>query len=159
MIAAHGGTLINRVLRGAALDEARKEAESLPRLPVDYDTGRDVQNIARGVFSPIEGFIGSADLASILESNRLMNGAAWTIPIMLDVPAQDTVAQGGKYLLVWENDPDRALALLDVAEVYAWDRQKAAEAVFGTGDEAHPGVAGYLKRTPVARRRSDRPHR
>jgi sulfate adenylyltransferase len=148
MIAAHGGTLINRVLQGPALDEAKKEAEALPRLPVDYDTGRDVQNIARGVFSPIEGFVGSADLASILENNRLLSGAAWTIPIMLDVPAQDTVAAGGKYLLVWANDPDRALAILDVDEVYAWDRQKAAEAVFGTGDEAHPGVAGYLKRNP-----------
>jgi sulfate adenylyltransferase len=148
MIAAHGGKLINRVLRGAALEEAQREAQSLPKLLVGYDTGRDVQNIARGVFSPLEGFVGSADFAGILADNRLTGGAAWTIPIMLDVPARASVAVGGRYCLVWENDPDRALAILDVAEVYPWDRQKAAEAVFGTGDDAHPGVAGYLARNP-----------
>ena len=31
--------------------------------------------------------------------------------------------------------------MLDVGEVYPYDREREAERCFGTGDTAHPGVA------------------
>ena len=146
MIQPHGGKLVNRVLTGQALAEAVEEAQSLPKLPVNYDIGRDVQNIARGVFSPLEGFVGSEDFEAILETGRLKSGVAWTIPIMLDIPERDMVKENQRYCLVWENDPDKLLAILDVTEVYPWDKERAAKAVFQTTEDAHPGVAGYYAR-------------
>lgn len=146
MIAPHGGKLVNRVLTGEDLAEALREAETLPKVPVDYDTGRDVQNIARGVFSPVEGFPTAEEFRAILEDCRLPSGVAWTIPLLLDVPSEDTVVPGRRYCLVWQTQPERPLALLDVSDVYPWDKQKAAASVFRTTDEAHPGVAGYYAR-------------
>lgn len=145
MIAPHGGKLTDRVLTGDALGAGREQAAGLPRITVDYDTGRDVQNIARGVFSPIEGFVGKADLASICQSNKLTSGYAWTIPIMLDVADAGSYEAGKDHALV-VSGAEAPLAILHLCEVYPWDKAAAAKAVFGTDDTNHPGVAGYHKR-------------
>ncbi len=145
MIAPHGGQLTNRVLEGQALESALQQAESLKKISVDYDTARDVQNIARGVFSPIEGFVSEADLKSICESNCLTSGVAWTIPILLDAASDEGLSAGDDYCLVHEASGD-PVAILHLDEVYRWDKQAAAAAVFGTDDIAHPGVKGYSER-------------
>ncbi len=145
MIAPHGGKLTDRVLTGDALSAGREQAVGLPKITVDYDTGRDVQNIARGVFSPIEGFVGKADLGGICQSNKLTSGYAWTIPIMLDVPDAGSYEAGKDYALV-VSGAETPLAILHLAEVYPWDKAATAKAVFGTDDTNHPGVAGYHKR-------------
>ena len=144
MIDAHGGKLVNRVLEGDALADAKARAASLPKLVVNYDTARDAQNIARGVFSPCEGFIGSADLASIVERYRLANGVVWTIPIMLDVPAADSVPVGD--VALFQEGHDEPLAIYHVDEVYPWDKEQTAQAVFGTTETEHPGVRGLFER-------------
>jgi sulfate adenylyltransferase len=144
MIEPHGGVLVDRVLTGEALAEAQARAASLPRLVVNYDTARDAQNIARGVFSPCEGFIGSEDLASILDGFRLSNGVPWTIPIMLDVPAADSVPVGDVALV--QEGCDQPLAIYHVTEVYPWDKAQTAQVVFGTTETDHPGVRGLFGR-------------
>ena len=144
MIEPHGGVLVDRVLTGEALAEAQARAASLPRLVVNYDTARDAQNIARGVFSPCEGFIGHDDLASILEGFRLANGVPWTIPIMLDVPAADSVPVGD--VALYQEGCDEPLAIYHVTEVYPWDKQRTAQVVFGTTETDHPGVRGLFAR-------------
>lgn len=145
MIAPHGGKLTNRVLTGEALEAAKQAAGSLPKIPVNYDTARDVQNLARGVFSPLEGFVGQADFDSICQTNRLATqDVAWTIPIMLDVPQAAGLEVGADYCLT--HAAGEPLAILHLAEVYPWDKERAAKAHFGTTDPAHPGVKGYGER-------------
>ncbi len=144
MIEAHGGKLVDRVLTGAALEEAKARAASLPKLVVNYDTARDAQNIARGVFSPLEGFIGSEDLAGIMAGYRLRSGAVWTIPILLDVPAQDSVPVGD--IALYQEGHDSPLAIYHVSEVYPWDKNETAQVVFGTTETDHPGVRGLFER-------------
>jgi sulfate adenylyltransferase len=144
MIEPHGGKLVDRVLTGDALAEATARAATLPKLVVNFDTARDAQNIARGVFSPCEGFIGKDDLDSIISCYRLCNGAIWTIPIMLDVPAQDSVPVGD--IALYQEGSDSPLAIYHVSEVYAWDKEKTAQAVFGTTETEHPGVRGLFER-------------
>jgi sulfate adenylyltransferase len=144
MIEPHGGALVDRVLTGAALAEAAAKAASLPKLVVNFDTARDAQNLARGVFSPCEGFIGSEDLSSILACYRLENGVPWTIPIMLDVPAADTVPVGD--VALYREGCDEPLAIYQVSEVYPWGKETVAQAVFGTTETDHPGVRGLFER-------------
>ena len=45
----------------------------------------DVENIADGIFSPLEGFLGQQDFESVVSRGRLANDLAWTIPTVLDV--------------------------------------------------------------------------
>ena len=78
---------------------------------------------------------------------RLSDGTLWPIPVTLDVP-DELAAQVGPGASVALRDPEGVmLAALHVEEVWEPDRRAEAQAVFGTTDPAHPGVAHLLERT------------
>lgn len=146
MIDPHGGTLVNRILSGDALEEALARAEDLPKLVVAEEIAGDARNLARGVFSPLDGFVGQAEFEGIVNDGRLPDGTIYTIPIFLTVDEADEVAEGDEVVLCDENDPETPVAIMTVEEVFEWDRADAAASVFGTDDLDHPGVAGYHAR-------------
>ena len=144
MIQPHGGKLIDRLLTGGKRDEALARAPQLPRLVIDSELVSDVENIATGVYSPLEGFMGSGDFASVLAGMRLRNDLPWTIPIVLDVDRETAgrLGTGGEVLLT--DETGRPVAILHLEEKYEYDRGETAEKVFGTRDPAHPGVAKVM---------------
>ncbi|MCX6570222.1 MAG: sulfate adenylyltransferase [Candidatus Aminicenantes bacterium] len=144
MIQPHGGKLVDRVLSGKKRDEALARAARLPRLAIDSELVSDVENIATGVYSPLEGFLGEADFHGVLTGMRLRNDIPWTVPIVLDTD-RETAARlktGEDVLLAGEDG--RPVALLHLEEKYAYDKGETADKVFGTRDPAHPGVAKVL---------------
>jgi sulfate adenylyltransferase len=144
MIQPHGGKLVDRVLSGKKRDEALARAARLPRLAIDSELVSDVENIAAGVYSPLEGFLGEADFHGVLTGMRLRNDIPWTVPIVLDTD-RETAARlktGEEVLLAGEDG--RPVALLHLQEKYAYDKGETADKVFGTRDPAHPGVAKVL---------------
>ena len=144
MIQPHGGKLIERVLKGAKKDEALERAGNLPRIALDAESVSDVENIATGVFSPLEGFMGKADVRNVLNQMRLSNDLPWTIPVVLDV-GRETAAGldiGREVLLVAEDNS--SFAILSLEEKYEYNREEMAEKVFQTRDAAHPGVAKVM---------------
>src|SRR5512136_486880 len=134
MIQPHGGKLVDRILRGERKDGVLGRISSLPRLTIDSELVSDVENIASGVYSPLEGFLGSADFRSVLNGMRLRNDLPWTVPIVLDV-GPDTAAglKTGQEVLLRAED-GRAVALLRLEETYGFDKVETAEKVFGTSD-------------------------
>jgi len=149
MIQPHGGKLIDRVLKGAALEEAKKRAGTLPSVRLDAEQTSDVENIATGVFSPLEGFLGEKDFRSVLDKMRLANGLAWTIPVVLavDKKTADALVPGKDAALL--NVAGEPAAILHLAEKYGFDRKETARKVFGTEDAAHPGVAKIMNMPEV----------
>jgi len=144
-IAPHGGKLIQREVSGAAREEMSREAKSLPGFELRDFEMSDVEMIASGAMSPLEGFMSRADFDSVLRRVRLSNGLVWSIPIVFarNAPELEHVRPGGAIAL---RGPDGTIhAVLRVKELYPHDRDAHAEQVFGTGDEAHPGVARVKK--------------
>ncbi|MFO7774298.1 MAG: sulfate adenylyltransferase [Candidatus Hydrogenedentota bacterium] len=148
-ITPHGGRLVNRLLTGSALEEARTKAQSLPRIPVDGYTAFDIDNIAKGIFSPLEGFMNEEQTRRVIDTMHLRDGVPWTIPIHLAVD-EDTAAKlkpGDEAAIV---DPEgEVAAILHVSEKFTFDHKQIAAKVYGTTDEAHPGVAYTLSLGPV----------
>ena len=144
MIQPHGGKLIDRVLTGREKDEAVARSARLPRLVIDSELLSDVENIATGVYSPLEGFLGPGDFRSVLAGMRLRNDLPWTIPIVLDVDRESAgrLKTGGEVLL--EDETGRPVAVFHLEEKFEYDRGETAEKVFGTRDPAHPGVAKVM---------------
>jgi sulfate adenylyltransferase len=144
MIQPHGGKLVDRVLKGKAKEEALAKAPRLPKIVIDAELISDVENIAAGVYSPLEGFLGEADFRAVLRASRLASDVAWTIPIVLDVDkgTADGLKTDGEIVLAAEDG--RPLAILHLREKYGFDKGETAERVFGTRDPAHPGVAKVL---------------
>ncbi len=110
---------------------------------MDGDLRNDIENIADGVFSPLEGFLGQDDFESVVRSGRLKSGLAWTIPIVLD--ADDNTAakmkDAGEVALASQGEK---FASLEVEEVYSFDRKECARSVYQTDDTKHPGVEKML---------------
>jgi len=100
-----------------------------------------------GGFSPLQGFMGQADYESVCSSMRLKNGLLWTMPVVLDLPAEfvKKLKSGTSIAL---RDPEGVmLAVLHVEETWEPNRQSEAENVFGTADRKHPGVSSVLDRS------------
>ncbi len=140
MLEPHGGKLINRALTGEGKDRT-SEAERLPRISLTRELAKEVQNIAHGVFSPLEGILARDDYISVISKGKLANDIAWTIPIVLDIPASTDVKEGGEAALVYDSEP---LAIIHIEEIYEYNKEEFAQKVFGTTDPAHPGVAKVL---------------
>ena len=66
MVPPHGGTLIDRVLPAEKKEQALRDATKLPRLTVSEDVAKDIENIAVGAFSPLEGFLCRMDYETVL---------------------------------------------------------------------------------------------
>ena len=141
-LSPHGGELIERV---ASPNDAPHMVAGLPRLPVRDGIAREVINLAYGFFSPLEGFMVRSEVDSVVRTMTLTNGLVWSIPIVFDISrnalAEAGVLQGDSVVLTYQDQP---LALLEVADVFSYDREFMALNVYGTGDRAHPGVMRTL---------------
>jgi sulfate adenylyltransferase len=145
----HGGVLVNRALTGREQERAAEQATRLSTLELSSELAQEVMNVATGVLSPLTGFVGREDFESILGAGRLASGLPWTIPIVLDVPADRVGPRAEALTLAYRGEP---FALLEVQEIYRCDKEALARGVFGTTDPRHPGVirVGQLNDTLVA---------
>ncbi|MDQ6766904.1 MAG: sulfate adenylyltransferase [Candidatus Eremiobacteraeota bacterium] len=133
---AHGGPLIQRAIPNNEVEHARATAARLQRVPLSDRSVCDVVCIGIGAYSPLEGFMSSAQYDSVLQSMRLPNGLVWPVPITL--PVSSDVRTGSRIALEASGE---IVAIMDVSEIYEADPEQEAVAVYGTADRAHPGVA------------------
>jgi sulfate adenylyltransferase len=153
LIAPHGGKLVNRIVDGARAARLRKDATSpsFPVIPLSAKQACDLEMLAIGAFSPLDGFVGSSDFESICTNLRLApragrkQGLPWPIPITLAVTdrIKATLAIGARASLTHADGT--LLGIIDIEEVYPHDKKLEIPSVFGTEDPAHPGVKGVLE--------------
>jgi sulfate adenylyltransferase len=137
LIRPHGGTLVDRT--GPRPDGV----DALERLELTSRELSDLDMLASGALSPLEGFMGPADYERVVEEMHLESGLPWALPVCLAVdsaPSGDTVALAGDGEL---------RAVLEVGEVFEYDREREAERCFRTTDDNHPGVARLYAQKPL----------
>src|SRR2546430_6634559 len=148
-ISPHGGRLVDRVLRGDALQDARERAGSLKRIALNARTMSDLELLAVGAYSPLEGFMGEADYRTVLNEMRLLSGLPWTLPITLAVrqTAARTIRVGEDIALVtpWE----APLGILHVEEHFAYNGREESRLAHGADDPRHTGAQYQLTRGDV----------
>ena len=134
LVEPHGGTLVNR--EAPDDDDARA-----PRVTVPDTVLMDCEQIALGTYSPLQGFMDSETLESVLDRHRLPDGTVWSLPITLQIGrgALGPVAPGARIAL--QSAKGTVHALLDVGEIYPVDFARRAKRWYGTDSLEHPGVA------------------
>lgn len=142
-IEPHGNKLVNRVAQEKEKPELIRKATFLKKMVLNDREISDLEMISTGVFSPLEGFFVEEDYTSVVERMRLKNGLVWSIPITLSIGQNKAreIREGQEIALYDKgNNP---LALLELEQIYSYDKKKEASLVFKTQDPSHPGVA-YL---------------
>ncbi len=137
-LSPHGGKLVERVLDPK---EAPGRIAGLKTVPVKGQTVRECVSLAYGFFSPLEGFMGRADVDAVVNKMQLASGYVWSVPLVFDMPKQQIdeleIRTGDSILLTFREKP---LVILEIEEIFTYDKELMAGKIFGTTETKHPGV-------------------
>jgi sulfate adenylyltransferase len=157
-IAAHGGTLVNREVTGVERETLLERVPSMPRIELRRREVSDLEMIATGAFSPLEGFMCEEDYITVRSSGHLASGLPWTIPITLSASDEQEASYGeAQEIALYEGGTqdtgaspigasrggapgEHLLGVLHLEQKYRYDKEREAERVYLTADPAHPGV-------------------
>ena len=152
-----GGSVLLPTLHGALTPQGNKpvatsrmtvqKAAKFPSIEVDLETAMDIEQIAHGVYSPLQGFMTEEELEGVLENYRLPNGDVWTMPILLQGRGQEFAAfHPGQSIRLVDRRTGQSTAILHLEDKYEVNIGHVAERWFGTTDQSHPGVARFMNR-------------
>jgi 3'-phosphoadenosine 5'-phosphosulfate synthase len=126
--------LVERLPAGDELNALRAEARELPRLDVGQRELSDLFMLASGGLAPLDSFMSAADYEAVVTTGRLASGHPFTIPIVLRAATAPTADRLALFV------GDRPVGIIDVTNAYRTDHEAEARSIYGTDDDAHPGV-------------------
>ena len=140
-----GGALEPRLLAGPERADEAKRAAGLKRVAMTSRETSDVIMLAMGAYTPLSGFMGEADWQGCCEEMKLSDGLFWPIPVTLsaDKERTDGIGIGDEVALV-DGDSGEIMAVMEVSEKYAIDKESECRHVYRTADPGHPGVRKVL---------------
>jgi sulfate adenylyltransferase len=139
LIAPYGGALVDLLTPQHQREALKAHASQLRSLQVSDRVVCDLEMLAVGAFSPLQGFMGQADYHRVLDEMRLANGCLFPIPVTLPANPGPEIRLDQDIAL--RNDKNELLAVLTIEEIYPWDLTEVATKVFGSTDLRHPLVA------------------
>jgi sulfate adenylyltransferase len=138
LIEPHGGKLVDRT---GPRPDGIDRFEQIPLTPRELS---DLDMLASGALSPLEGFMNQHDYERVVEEMRLARGLPWALPVCLAV---DRAPEGDQVVLT--DEAGTPLAVLEVDEAYEYDKEREAERCFRTIEDDHPGVARLYAQKPL----------
>ncbi|WP_308250302.1 adenylyl-sulfate kinase [Sphaerisporangium fuscum] len=130
-------------MRNAEQTTAAEPATVLEWTP-DARELADLELLLSGAFTPLTGFLGAADIASVTEEGRLADGTPWPDPVTLELPHDHPASVGQEVTL---RDPEGAgVAVLTVTE--RTGDGLVAGPVRSLGEPEH-GPFARLRRSPA----------
>jgi sulfate adenylyltransferase len=139
LIPPYGGELVDLLVEGEERAELIDRAHRLPSVQLSPRAMCDLEMLATGAFSPLRQFMGMADYRRVLEEMRLADGTLFPIPITLTLPRNEHLSVGREIAL--RTCANLLVAVMNVEDIFVWDRQDEARQVLGTNDYRHPLVA------------------
>ncbi len=140
-IAAHGGKLIDRTVRGARAQQLLETYSDARRLVVSNRVLSDAYLIGVGALSPLEGFMHAEDYHQVIEHMQLANGLVFPIPVTLTVPQQQYLQTRIGETVLLSDQHGTIYAVMEVEDKFQRNIEREAQQVYRTTDRQHPGVA------------------
>ena len=139
-IKPHGGVLVNRIVEGKERERLENKIGSMEKHILNSREISDLEMIATGAMSPLEGFLCKEDYTTVLDFKRLSNGLPWTLPVNLSVGAdRESFYKEGSDIALYTRE-DELLGVFHLAEKWKFDKKMEAQKIFLTTDKKHPGV-------------------
>jgi sulfate adenylyltransferase len=138
--APHGGALEIRAAAPGEADELLRRAAEMPAIEAkSRRVLSDLELLAVGAASPNRGFMSEADYRAVVTDMRLAGGLPWSLPITLSATDEEAerLKKGKPAAIVHEG---RAVAIIEVDDVYTFDVESEAKHTYRTTDAKHPGV-------------------
>lgn len=140
MVPLQHNNLVNKILSLEEKEEIFGRIKDFKKLVLDEEQIKDVKNIARGVYSPLTGFLREKDFQKVVSEMRLEDGQVWSIPIILDINKNEFDQLKKEKDIILSDFKNKPVALLKDIQIYNYDRDLLAKNIFQTLDRNHPGV-------------------
>ena len=140
----YGGELVNLVVDEERTELLKDIARKLTDITLTDRQMCDLELLATGALSPLRGFMVQSEYASVLDRMRLQNGLLWPLPICLDVNGLAGKGLEAGQSVALRDGEGFLLAVMHIEDIFAAEKEKEAEMVFGTRDPSHPGVDHLL---------------
>src|SRR5215467_434828 len=88
LIAPHGGELVLNMAGEQEQTELRDRSRSLPQVEVGSRQLADLEMLAIGAYSPLNGFMNRGDYLGVVNEMHLSNSLPWSIPITLSISSE-----------------------------------------------------------------------
>jgi len=139
----HGGPPIQLIVNEERAATLKNFALSLADITLNDRQLCDLELLATGVFSPLNGFMIRPDYESVLDRMILQNGVLWPVPVCLSISdTQARTLEVGQSLALRDHE-GFLLAVMHIEDMWPVDREKEALLVYGTTRTTHQGV-NYL---------------
>ncbi|MEE2746496.1 MAG: sulfate adenylyltransferase [Pseudomonadota bacterium] len=152
LISPHGsGKLAPLLAPPSELTKLRNISTNLVWVPLTSRERSDLLLLAMGALNPLDGFLNEEDWHRSCSEMRLSNGILWPIPITKSIPKElaKTVNVGDEVVLFDPFENNRAMAILQITDIYKPDLNFECQQIYGTLDRAHPGANATLKQEPI----------
>lgn len=146
LVKPHGGKLINRITND---DKIINDTKDLVKVQLDENHLVDIDQIAIGTYSPLDGFMVKDELDSVLDTQRLLDGNIWTIPIILDIDYESSKNINDGQEVALTNKSNEIIGCMKVTQKYTYDRNALIKKFYGHNDSTHPGVKIFDTLKPI----------
>ena len=143
LIAPHGGTLVNAQAGQERNKILTPMAQGLFDIILNDRQTCDLELIACGALSPLQGFMTRIDYEAVLDRMSLADGTFWPMPVCLDVDEKTGERLEVGQSLALRDQEGFLLAVLHLEDLWPVDKEREANKIFGIADPAHYGFA-YL---------------
>ncbi len=149
MIRPHGADQLRPLFVYDADEHHRlsHEAESLPSLLLNSAAAANAVMLGGGYFTPLPGYMNLADALSVSRELHTREGLFWPVPVLNLTDDLEAVGRAERIALRdpnVEGNPVLAVMEIEKIERVSDDRlREMTEAIFGTLDPEHPGVATF----------------
>jgi len=140
----HGGPSVQLIVNEERTTTLKEISLNLPDIILNDRQLCDLELLATGVFSPLDGFMSRSDYESVLDRMRLQTNVLWPIPICLGI--SETTARTlevGQSVTLRDHE-GFLLAIMHIEDMWPVNREKEASLVYGTTDITHQGVKYLL---------------
>ena len=138
---SHGGSL---VLMDSIKDEGFNHS-----INIDSGTVLNIMNMKSGILSPLRGFMCEDDVNSVLDNQRLANGIPWSMPYILGIGEKEYAEiRPGENLGLFHGG--KLHAILNVKDIFRYDKKVLCRKVFNTTSLDHPGVRKAMEGTGIS---------
>ena len=113
-------------------------------IKVDSYAESDIKQILFGTFSPLDRFMNFEEINSVLDKNKLIEGAIWTLPIVLPIKESKKILKNKTYKII--NEKNKELCVIKIDSIFKIDDNKVYQKWFSTNNMNHPGIINLKSR-------------
>lgn len=149
MIKPHGADALTPLFVADEDSRARllEEANTLPQIQISSAAAANAVMLGGGYFTPLNGYMTKADALSVAQNMRTESGLFFPVPV-LNLLSETSFSAGDRIALRdpnVEGNPVIAIQqVVSIEELSQAELEQISQAVFGTLDANHPGVAAFF---------------